>query len=322
MDMGETHDTGRPVFPPIPATVVGALRTAILAQQGIDPWKLAQLRDDEDLDPEKLPFWGSPVKSGFRTVGPMLMVGDIVLFPAPANWFYIAGTKHKKDFRFFKAMPVVNTLPVRTARPKLSWIKDPPDDANPMNGAFWVTKGALEQEELKLEIICDLRMLKADSPQAVPVSTLVATEYRIGIARNNKYRAAKDGHLYATRHIRLREGVSLLVGVDKPLCPSHLAKSGVFQFGGEGRLVRYSLLEKHLAFPGKRQTGYLAVSPLLWDLVKRSGLLAGAYVSGKLFRVGGWDMRKEFHKPVETYFPIGAVFFNEKDPEFPELIPF
>ena len=325
MDAGETQDTGRPVFPPAPSTVVGALRTAILAQNKVSVEKVTRLGDDEDLDLYKLPFWGTPQKSGFRVVGPILCAGDTALFPAPANWFY-KHTKHKSGhkIRVFVALPE-NDFPVKIGRPLAWYVKDPPEDVDQMSGLFWVTKGALElksEERFVLDIERDVDNVSSDNPCAVRIYDLLSFEDRVGIARDNFSRSVRQGHLYATRHVRLKPGISLIVGLDKPLCPSHIDPAGVFQFGGEGRIVRYELIESPPQLPSSRRGFWLALSPISWDLASSLGLVNKAYISGKLFRVGGWDMRKRFHKPVETYLPIGTVFFSDEYLTLPELIPF
>ncbi|SFM73704.1 type III-B CRISPR module-associated Cmr3 family protein [Thermodesulforhabdus norvegica] len=321
MDIGETHDTGMPLFPPMPGTVLGALRTAILMQRGVDLKRVAGLGDDEDLDGEKLPFWGTPAKSGFGITGPLLMAKDVLLFPAPANWFL--EDRKGQGFRVFEARPVdPDGLPVKGKKRFLCWMENPPEDADPMSGNYWVTKKALEQRGEGVEFVEDLGELSGDKAQAVGRFLLFGFEPRVGIARDNTARTAKGGHLYSSSHVRLRHGVSLVVGVDKPICPSHLDPEGVFQLGGEGRLVRYKLLEPPPALPLSAKTGCLLVTPLSWTRAKKSGLLGCPYASGKLFRAGGWDLRKGFHKPAESYFPVGAVFFTEDNRGFTELIPF
>jgi len=325
MEAGETQDTGKPIFPPAPTTVIGALRTAILVQNGVDIEKVTKLKDDEDLDPDRLPFWGTPQKSGFRTVGPIFCVGNTALFPAPANWFY-KPTKHKNGnkIRVFVALPK-NDFPAKTGKRLLWCVKDPPaEDLDRMSGFFWVTKGALElkNERFVLDVEKDVNNIHSDKPCAIRIYDLVSFEDRVGIARDNISRAVRQGHLYATRHVRLKPGVSLIVGLDKPLCPSHIGSNGILQFGGEGRIVRYELMKDPPQLPMLRRGFWLALSPISWELASSCELINKAYISGKLFRVGGWDMRKGFHKPVETYFPIGAVFFANMDPRLPELIPF
>ena len=348
MEAGETHEAGRPVFPPVPETIIGALRTAILAQRGIDPSRLKALGEDEDLDAQNLPLWGTPRKSGFYVAGPLLKANGVVLFPAPASWFYrtseedtgVAGTgrrawplktsnSEKEAFPrnklcVYEARPA-ESPPVKLPKPWVLWVENPPEDMEPLSGKFWLTRKALENESsFELRVICDLSELSEDQALAVPVHLLVKTEERVGIARDNLCRAVKTGHLYAARHLRLVQGVSLLVGLDKPLCPSHLDERGIFQLGGEGRMVRYRLLDEGEVprLPGTRRGRFLTISPLAYYRAQKAGLLTKPYASGKLFRVAGWDMKTAFHKPTKSYFPVGAVFFTNKDQDLCEMIPF
>lgn len=321
MEAGETHEAGVPIFPPVPETIVGALRAAILAQKGIEPRQVEKLAEDEDLDQEQLPFWGSPKRPGFSVTGPLLRVNGVDLFPAPATWFY---QQADKVLKIKEAQPL-REAPLRTKCPNILWVKNPYEDMEPLVGRFWLTRNALEREGgFDLKIVSRIDEISAMQAQVVPSPLLLKVEERVGIARDNVRRTVEKGYLYATRHLRLRLGVSLLLGLDKPLCPSHLAEKGIFQLGGEGRLVRYRLLEKdeEPRFPKTDGGRLLALSPLAYPRAKMANLLNAPYASGKLFRAAGWDMRKAFHKPTKTYFPAGAVFYTKKDPGLCELMPF
>jgi len=314
MEAGETHEAGRPIFPPVPETIIGALRTAILAQRGIDP---RTIRDEGIKD---LPLWGTPERPGFWVAGPVFKVSKAVLFPAPASWFYHQSPWAKRNILVYEAQRE-DSLPVKLPRPYSLWVKDPPEDMDPLSGRFWLTRKALENErQFKLEVACSLAEVSEEKPLAVPVELLIKVEERVGIERDDCSRTVKKGHLYAARHVRLERGISLLVGMDKPLCPSHLDEEGIFQLGGEGRLVRYRLLKEQPRLPGTRKGRFLAISPLFYG--RAGGILNKPYASGKLLRVAGWDLRRRFHKPTKSYFPAGAVFFLSKDPGLCELIPF
>ncbi|RLA95547.1 MAG: hypothetical protein DRG83_18555, partial [Deltaproteobacteria bacterium] len=282
--------------------------------------KVKGIGADEDLDPENLPLWGTPKRSGFRVAGPLLRANEVVLFPAPANWFCTQGEDEKRLY-VKEARPEDGPYGVKVERQRCLWIYKPGEEMKPLNG-LWVTSEALNNEnEFELEIVEQLGDLTADKPQAVPSKLLFAQEERVGIARELPSRTARRGHLYSTRHIRLAEGISLLLRLDKLLCPSHLAPEGIFQLGGEGRMVRYCLFNVPPPLPvGKGR--WLAISPVEQERLERAGLLSVPYAAGKPMRIAGWDLREAFHKPVKAYFPAGAVFFSKKDPDLCELIPF
>ncbi len=322
MVAGETHEAGTLLFPPRPETIIGALRTAILAQHGINPRRVLQLEEDADLDSERLPFWGSPKRSGFWIGGPLLKICKVVLFPAPANWFYTS----KEDTLLVKEARVVpENLPVKASTSRLLWLKRPEPAMEQLAGAFWVTRAALEKEE-EFKLLCpkSLDELSNDKPQAVSKNMLFVIEERIGIAKDFLSRTVKTGHLYAARHVRLKEEVALLIRVDKPLCPTHLKKEGVFQLGGESRMVRYRFLDEteEVKLPKTRKGRFLAISHLGYERAKDAGLFNKPYASTKPLRIAGWDMRRGFHKSVKNYFPAGTVFFDSKNPGLCELIPF
>ncbi|OAG26923.1 type III-B CRISPR module-associated Cmr3 family protein [Thermodesulfatator autotrophicus] len=323
MEAGETHEAGVPIFPPVPETIIGALRTAILAQKGIDPERLKPLPEDQDLDPENLPLWGTPKRPGFSITGPLLKANGVVLFPAPASWFYNGALGETLTVYEARPLEPQEALPVKLSRSKALWVTKPPEEMEPLLGRFWLTRRALENtESFKLKVACSLEEISEDESLAVPFNLLLKTEERVGIARDNRFRVVKTGHLYAARHLRLASGVALLVGLDKPLCSSHLKEEGVFQLGGEGRLVRYRLIKENPQLPTTNNGRWLAISPLSFSKAQSASILDVPYASGKLIRVAGFDLRTGFHKPARSYFPVGAVFFTDKDKGLCELIPF
>ena len=44
-----------------------------------------------------------------------------------------------------------------------------------------------------------------------------------------------------------------------------------------------------------------------------------AVATGKIQYLGGWDMKKGFHKPMKGYFPAGSVFNKKLNDNFIEL---
>ena len=90
MVAGQNHEV-RSVFPPMPSTILGALRTAILAQRGVS---LAAFLQHEESSPvvQSLPLLGSAEKSGFAVAGPLIeaeIAGGAreTFLPSPAHWF-------------------------------------------------------------------------------------------------------------------------------------------------------------------------------------------------------------------------------------------
>ena len=105
MVAGQNHEAAT-VFPPMPETIMGAIRAAILGQRRIS------LRDFLNGDKEKYaehPCLGIPEKPGFELAGPVFEVTgskrDIFL-PAPAHWFADS----------FKNMKADDVVPVRPAQ--------------------------------------------------------------------------------------------------------------------------------------------------------------------------------------------------------------
>ena len=65
---------------------------------------------------------------------------------------------------------------------------------------------------------------------------------------------------------------------------------------------------------------YYALSPLPSSLPESLRTMPRA--SGKLLRVGGWDMQKGFHKPLSAWFPAGTVIQkNTKQDNSGQVLP-
>ena len=310
MEAGENHEVDT-MFPPMPATITGAIRTAILRQRGIAP---ADYLKEPDRFLKEYPLLGTPPEPGFSLLGPLFMAGDgILLLPAPAHWYADLPDSTKMQWGENKytvqaATPLAagtNGLAGSVSRP--FWIHQPEgSDMKALNG-YWATKeafAAMHQGKGKIVFCNSLNGLQAGEAAILPVNALFVREERLGIALTPE-RTAKEGHLYSAVHIRLRDGVRLVAGISS----SHqtpLESEGILQLGGEQRVCRYRLLPELDLPKNPKGNMLLAISPLEISQLPQE-LAACPRASGKLLRIGGWDMEKRFHKPMSAWLPAGTV---------------
>ncbi len=311
MEAGENHEVDT-LFPPMPSTIIGAIRTAILKQQGIHP---VDYLKQPDTWQKRHPFLGTPAKPGFDLVGPILLKDNELLFPAPASWY--ADITHNP--------PINNTqYTVQAAEPlskpplglcgsvsKPFWIKNPiSSDMQPLAG-MWVTSSAftsISKGQNKLRYREDPTEIPVGEAAMLPGKALFSREERVGIALTRQ-RTAKDGHLYSTVHIQLRNGIKLAVGITSNN-ESCLAPRGILQLGGEQRICRYQT-RSDLKTPQIEHSKLLCtISPINLSTLPKE-LQNCPRASNKLVRVGGWDMQKNFHKPMEAYLPAGTVIASD-----------
>ena len=310
MEAGEHHEVDT-MFPPLPETICGALRTAVMAQNQVVPAEFL----DQPKRYTHLPLLGTPERSGLTVTGPLFAVDGKMLFPAPAHWF--------TDKNVLKEAKDGATIQVETARPldsggiglcggasKPFWVHRPIGrDLVPLSG-YWVTADAIEavgEEKFSLSLCRDLEEFIPDNPILVEPGILFRREPRTGIALTSG-RTAQKGHLYSSVHIRMAEGVSLVFAIDRnPV--GCLASAGILQLGGEQRVCRYRMVQG-TSLPRSGSSGLrLALCPVPTELIPADVPRA----AGKISRVGGWDMKNRFHKPMQGYYPVGSVFAADID---------
>lgn len=309
MEAGENHEVDT-MFPPMPTTITGAIRTAILRQRGIAP---KEYLDRPTAWQDKYPLLGTPEEPGFQLIGPLFLVGEeCLLLPAPAHWHAdLPGNWMDKECATHQvqaASPLAgNPLGLCGSVADPFWLRRPTGaDMQPLSG-YWATReafAAMKNGVARLTFRKDPAKLQTDEAAILPASALFVREERVGIALTPE-RTAKEGHLYSAVHVRLRPGVRLAVGLASghDLC---LDREGIMQLGGEQRVCRYRLLDR-LDLP-HAEGGHLllALNPVLLDTLPDS-LASRPRASGKLLRVGGWDMQKRFHKAMAAWLPAGTI---------------
>jgi CRISPR-associated protein Cmr3 len=313
MVAGENHEVDS-LFPPMPATIIGAIRTAILGQNGIAP--VDYLKNPESWR-DRFPCLGLPEAPGFELSGPLFVAGDdCLLLPAPSHWFADTPEKKKKweeKFLVQAGRPLTGSplgLTGSTVAPV--WLHTPIKAAMKPLAGWWATAEAftLVRQGQKVRFTREQGDLHSGEAAILPASALFLREERVGIALTAE-RIAKEGHLYSTVHVRLREGVRILAGVVSEY-PFPLSSEGILQLGGEQRICRYQVLSG-LKLPEEKSGSIgMTLSPLaVSDLPNNLSKVPRA--SGKLLRIGGWDMARGFHKPMTAWLPAGTVFFADNN---------
>lgn len=312
MVAGESHEAST-LFPPLPSTLIGAVRTALLRQKKVVPRDyLANPKKYADI----YPLLGLPEKPGFKLLGPIFQLQDEVFFPAPAHWF-----REKKDrLKDVVSVEVQAAQPLSGACRDLGlqgsvenpfWVQKPlAADLEPLSG-YWVSAAAFALAKkssavFSLELLTEPETVVAGKATLIHCRNLYDLEERFGIALEKGTRRVKDGHLFASQHIRLKVGVQLLIGLIAPSA-GNFADQGILQLGGEQRVCAYRKLSQLIMPENKSGDFMMTLSPVPVTALAEE-FFARSWAGGKLLRVGGWDMRKGFHKDMVTYYPAGTVF--------------
>jgi CRISPR-associated protein Cmr3 len=298
-NMGENH-TATMIFPPAAHTIAGAIRTAVLTQNGIDFKKYSA----GTLPPEQDSILAAIGKSGeespFDVIGPLFFKDGKLWAPCPYVWFAEKKDKQNIDLRK-RAITVSarlgkNTLLKTSASENLFWAKGNNLEAL---GGGWVC----------LDELCK----PSEEKTILENSDFFVSENRTGIALDVKdqRRKAREGHLYSFVHARLQEGVSLAFGVTKKL---PVADIGVLKLGAEQRFGEYRLL-KSINLPQGKSSLFMTLSILSGN----DELNQCCVATGRILYYGGWDLHRGFHKPMKGYFPAGSVFTEQINENFIKL---
>jgi CRISPR-associated protein Cmr3 len=293
----------RGVFPPPSFMIEGAIRTAYLFQKGCDPRKYKEGQCSEVEKVIGKP--GEPLP--FHVIGPFFKKGNDVYIPVPALWY---GKKEDKD------TPVEGGLCPEEAsemtEQQKDWITCDKEKVYFVRRSDTSEKISLVGYWMKWE---DFSKWKNDKTSPIEVrssSFFYEKESRTGVALTPQ-KTTREGKLYIYTHYRLYEDVTLVFGIDGE---AFLDDTGILKIGGEQRFGRYRKVEG-MPWPASSQSEkkYMALSFVEATRSAQNSLVA----TGKVVRLGGWDMAKAFHKPVKTYYMPGTVFSSRIDENMIEI---
>lgn len=338
MIAGESHEV-RSVFPPMPSTLIGSICTAIMSQGSIKPEDFVAHEGPKKEILQNYPLLGRPGSPNFELVGPVLVLSrdreaDDWFFPCPAHWFGEVPsitnngnscTANKKCTVIDVNVPELETDTIKSLG-LCGSVAEPPLIFEPLSQdlksllGYWVNREALKSVgsgNRKCVYCDDIERLDSKEAMIIGSQALFSIEPRVGLALENGLRKAKTGHLYGATHIRLKHSVSMAVGLSENLVDSHLNASGILSLGGEQRIVSYQLLPEGPLISSFSSDKLMALAPFPYQTLRANGMEDLPRASGALLRMGGWDMKTNFHKPCRAYLPAGTVIwsgFNENTP--------
>lgn len=280
------------MFPPPVSVIEGSFRTAFLLQKGISPEDYASGKDTSANE-----IIGNPSeKAAFEVSSILIKKNGQFYAKVPASWYldseknpkektdYIGKTivEAKRNQKFLDDMFVMSSsesLPFAQAK----------ENAQPL-GNIWVS----------IDFINSARKVLEENDFLLQ-NEILSFEQRTGIALDSSKHTV-EGQLYSASHIRLLDGVSMIVGISKEI---GLKDSGKIQLGGERRLCSYRKID--FCMPEKSENmGNQFLSPAPVEATKE--ILESLIASSKLVITSGWNLAKGFHKPTTSWIPAGAVF--------------
>ena len=320
---------GHSIFPPLPSTVLGALRSAYIAEFGdLSLFYSGGMRDTIGT-PESL-------CNAIRLRGVFLADnrGDRteMFFPLPLDLIYKKAEKEDNSTALHLLAPKRrNFASSGTIDYPLTWRSTSESIDSDADGLLRL--GAIQ------------RYLQGNdtSLRLTDRATLIEPEPKIGIARSRVTLSSEDHMLYRIDMSRFKTRDGNYGFVVDYECPENLPQKGLLKLGGEGKSFAYqnivsdgNPLSSHLetAKAVIQSTGRFKLYFATPAIFKQGWLpswldkntFSGAYpiepaasiplqlitsAVGKSVPVGGWDMAKGQAKPTWRAVPAGSVYYFE-----------
>ncbi|PIQ31297.1 MAG: type III-B CRISPR module-associated protein Cmr3 [Zetaproteobacteria bacterium CG_4_9_14_3_um_filter_49_83] len=286
-------------FPPTAQTLAGVIRAAIGDAKGVD-WEkfrsgqqpeIAELIGKESDHAGQLSFTGPYIFKAGERLYPMPLC--LLHSEASGGWTRLIPSQEtfKTDMDGMKHLPKpIKALP----------------GAKPLENA-WLDAGNMQL------------VLNGDEPASfIKESELFCGEARVGIERDNGKRMVNDGMLYFTRHVRLKEDISLGMVVSGA---DDVMPAGMVRLGGEGRMAHLKvadIVDSRLHGNDGKSDKFVLILLTHGDFLGKSEpALAGINMIsaciGKAVREGGWDYKHNRPKPLKSLVPAGSCYFVEGD---------
>ena len=313
---------GYSIFPPLPSTILGALRTAYIAAHGDLP-----SFDNKNGKLAKIIGTSEP-----GSLGSMHLKG---VFLADRN----------KESMIFYPIPLDLVTKNKEIENKLYALKRSPEKPNFISNAPLKHHLRGEKYDEDVESETNGRLKASDFRRYLlgkeigkektflfrSQEDFICDEPKIGIERNDKTLTSKDNMLYRINMRRfqsLKTDMSALGFIVDYKCDENLPESGLLKLGGEGKSFTYEqsshnpdpLAKKedmqalkdsirrsrafklYFATPAIFENGWLPKTNL-----KSIELITAAV--GKSIPIGGWDMKENKPKPTRRAVPAGSVYY-------------
>ena len=290
MNIGENH-TATANFPPPARTLEGALRTAILKQNkiSIDQYYA------NNIDGELLGIIGPADKeAGFSVIGPLFELDKTIYVPAPYSWFFGKDDEKKEKVTIYKSR-LIKTRLIKSSLGNLFWAKGEQRELETLGGK-WICLSELYSQN--------------SSVSKKEIHDFYHIENRTGIALDTN-RSVRPHHLYSFSHARLNKNVTLIFGVNKNL---PISEKGILKLGAEQRFGLYSEVPD-IHFNTGNSGLFISLSQTAGTEQANESVVA----TGKIQYLGGWDMKKGFHKSMTGFFPPGSVFNDKLNDNFIQI---
>lgn len=320
---GEPGSYGEALMPPWPSVAAGALRSRILADDGVDLAAFAQGRVSH-------PELGTPEEPGSFTLLQFQLArrvnGQVELtMPLPADLVVTEAADGSPISTALRPALLHGAISSSSLLPQVPILAQA-GRAKPASG-WWLRERGWRKYLGGLDIAAD---------DLVRTSALWAYDERIGIGLDAQQRSASDGKLFTARAVALQSGVGFLVtasGADLP-------EGGTLRLGGDGRGTQ--LHHAVVAWPEPDYTA-IAQARRCRIVLTSPGIFAGGWrlpgmaedgrltlpglgarvVAAAVSRaetISGWDLAAWRPKPACKAAGSGSVYWLDELDATPEAL--
>lgn len=322
---GDAGSYGESLVPPWPSVAAGALRSAMLAREGVDLAAFAQGRIPH-------PTLGTPASPGSFgitafTLARRMPDGRIEsLHAMPADLLVEADDEGRPAAvrRLVATPPAAGLL---SSAPLAQWPVLPQPERSKPAGGCWLTQPGWAAY---------LAGREPGADQVLRTSALWALDERVGVGLDAERRRAADGQLFTVQAVAMHAGIGFLASVAGAVPPA----DGALRFGGDGRgaavrSARHQSATPDLAAISKaRRARIVLTTPGLFaegwrlpgvdaDQRLRWPGLSARVVCAAVARadvVSGWDLAQRQPKPAERVAPAGSVYWLDELDATPETL--
>lgn len=316
---GDPGSYGESLVPPWPSVVAGALRSRILADDGVDLAAFAAGKVNH-------PTLGTPAAPGAFAITAFQLArrfadGRVeMLMAPPADLVIGEADTGLPTVRRLTPTPLADGLAASNVLPLLPVLAE--RERSKPSGGFWLNEGGWRA------------YLAGQTPSLNDLmrsSALWAIEHRVGVGLDAEQGRAADGRLFSVQAVAMhkRETGGFDVGFLVSVCGVTLPQGGLLRLGGDGRGAAL-----HVANPAtptadlaaicsKRRCRIVLTTPGLFvdgwllpgcDAEGRFNLcgVRGRLVCAAVPRsetISGWDLARHAPKPAQRIAPSGSVYW-------------
>ncbi len=322
---GDPGTYGESLVPPWPSVAAGALRSAMLAGEGVDLREFAQGRVAHAA-------LGTPQAPGSFTVTAFTLARRLPdgrvesLHGLPADLVAHAGDdgQARSVQRLAPTEPAPGLL---NSAPLPLWPVLAQAERSKPAGAAWLTQAGWTEH---------LAGRKPAAAQVLKTSDLWALDERVGVGLDAARRRAADGRLFTVQAVAFHRGIGFLASVSG----AEPTAEGVLRFGGDGRGAAVSVARHQpaavdlgaiarvrrarlvLTTPGLFPEGWRLPCVDAGQRIRWPGLGA-KLVCAAVARadvVSGWDLALHAPKAAERVAPAGSVYWLDELKTTPEAL--